>query len=92
MNAKSTLKQGVQVALGVFIGWTIVIPLIGLFEWKFGLMAGVLAALLVLVSYCLLSACATVRAMKARAVAVFPHRGLAPISSRPCQAHTKRSR
>ena len=51
MDSKSKLKQGLQVALGVFVGWALVVPLIGLCEWRFGLMSGALSSLLIMVAY-----------------------------------------
>jgi hypothetical protein len=51
MNSRSKLKEGVGLALGLFIGWGILLPVLGLFEWKFGLMAGALAAIVALLFY-----------------------------------------
>ncbi len=52
MSSKDTLKQGLRMALGTFVGWAVVLPFLGLFRFKFGLMAGALSALLlILVHY-----------------------------------------
>lgn len=53
MQAKKEILTGLQVALGVLLGSSLIVPALGWTSFISGLMTGLLAALLMLVWYCL---------------------------------------
>jgi len=50
-DRREILREGAQTALGIMIGWGLVIPALGLFGFWFGFASGLVSSILVLLVY-----------------------------------------